>query len=651
MHRSAVRTGPIATPIPAFDPREALYRVLTLPTVASKEFLITIGDRSVTGTVVRDQMVGPWQVPVADCAVTVTDYSGYAGEAMAMGERPPVALLSGPASGRLAVAEALTNLIAADIGDLSRVVLSANWMCAAGHPGEDGRLVDTVRAVAMELCPALGIAIPVGKDSMSMRASWEGNKVVSPLTLVISAFAPVRDVRRTLTPELKPGGSLVHVDLSGFRARLGGSALAQVYRSVGEVPADLDDPTRLIALWRVVDAWRDRILAWHDISDGGLVVTLAEMMFAGRCGVDVTVPDVNQLFAEEPGGVIEVADADALLADLAAAGVPARRLGTVATDDCLTVRGILRESRADLLAAWQDTSWRIAALRDDPACVAEARDARLDPDDPGISPKLTFDPADVPFVSTARPTVAILREQGVNGQVEMAAAFDRAGFTAIDVHMSDVLEGRQDLSGVVGVVACGGFSYGDVLGAGGGWAKAILFNPRARDVFARFFARPDTFSLGVCNGCQMMSQLRELVPGADAWPRFVRNRSEQFEARVCTVRIERSPSLFFAGMEGSEIPVAVAHGEGRALYAGPNRGFVAARFVDNRGRVATTYPANPNGSPDGITALTTADGRATILMPHPERVFRTVTNSWHPATWGEDGPWTRMFRNARRWVG
>jgi phosphoribosylformylglycinamidine synthase len=360
---------------------------------------------------------------------------------------------------------------------------------------------------------------------------------------------------------------------------------------------------------------------------------------------------VNQLFAEEPGGVIEVADADALLADLAAAGVPARRLGTVATDDCLTVRGILRESRADLLAAWQDTSWRIAALRDDPACVAEARDARLDPDDPGISPKLTFDPADVPFVSTARPTVAILREQGVNGQVEMAAAFDRAGFTAIDVHMSDVLEGRQDLSGVVGVVACGGFSYGDVLGAGGGWAKAILFNPRARDVFARFFARPDTFSLGVCNGCQMMSQLRELVPGADAWPRFVRNRSEQFEARVCTVRIERSPSLFFAGMEGSEIPVAVAHGEGRALYAGPNRGFVAARFVDNRGRVATTYPANPNGSPDGITALTTADGRATILMPHPERVFRTVTNSWHPATWGEDGPWTRMFRNARRWVG
>ncbi len=670
MHRDAARTGPArdVEPIAAPDPREALYRVLALPTVASKEFLITIGDRSVTGTVVRDQMVGPWQVPVADCAVTVTDYVGYTGEAMAMGERPPVALLSGPASGRLAVAEALTNLIAADIGDLSRVVLSANWMCAAGHPGEDGRLVDTVHAVAMELCPALGIAIPVGKDSMSMRASWKDDtgehKVVSPLTLVISAFAPVRDVRRTLTPQLRTAGPsvLLHVDLSNFAGRLGGSALRQVYGHLGDVPPDLDDPERLVELWRVVDDWRDRILAWHDVSDGGLVVTLVEMMFAGRCGVDVTVTgDVTAaLFSEEPGGVIQVAvnHADALLAELAACGVPARRLGSIATDDHLTVRGpqgsVLHEDRIQLRRAWTETSWRIQALRDDPTCAQEAYDALLDRLDPGISPALTFDPAQdvaAPYISVgARPRVAILREQGVNGQIEMAAAFHRAGFEPVDVHMSDVLEGRDDLASYRGLAACGGFSYGDVLGAGGGWAKNILFHARARDVFGRFFHRADTFSLGVCNGCQMMSQLGELVPGAEGWPRFLKNRSEQFEARVSLVRIEASPSLFFRGMEGSVLPVAVAHGEGRALFSPGQKGIVAARFVDNHGTVATRYPANPNGSPEGITALTTVDGRATILMPHPERVFRTVTNSWHPASWGEDGPWTRMFRNARVWV-
>ncbi|MES2644489.1 MAG: phosphoribosylformylglycinamidine synthase [Myxococcota bacterium] len=679
MHRDAVRTGPArdAELEPAGgagrDVTEALYRLLALPTVASKEFLITIGDRSVTGTVVRDQMVGPWQVPVADVAVTATDYVGYRGEAMAMGERPPVALLDGPASGRLAVTEALTNLLAADVGELSRVVLSANWMCAAGHPGEDGRLVDTVHAVAMELCPALGIAIPVGKDSMSMRAAWKDeagdHKVVSPLTLVITAFAPVRDVRRTLTPQLRTDvpSALVHVDLSDWKGRLGGSAASQVYGGLGGAPADLDDPARLIGLWNVVGAWRDRILAWHDVSDGGLAITLVEMMFAGHCGVDVRIGDgFRDLFAEEPGGVIQVAaaDVDALLIDLAAYGVPARHIGGVATDDHLTVRDpdgvLIREDRVALHRAWSETSWRIQTLRDDPTCALEAYDALLDRDDPGLSATLTFDPAaDIaaPYLAKsshgrgARPRVAILREQGVNGHVEMAAAFHRAGFEPVDVHMSDILGGRDDLTAYRGLAACGGFSYGDVLGAGGGWAKNILFHARTRALFAAFFERRDTFSLGVCNGCQMMSQLRELVPGAEGWPRFVKNRSEQFEARVAMLRIEASPSLFFTGMEGSHIPVAVAHGEGRALYAEGQTGIVSARFVDRRGEVTSRYPQNPNGSPDGITAVTTTDGRATLLMPHPERVFRTVTNSWHPPGWGEDGPWMRMFRNARVWVG
>ena len=670
MHRDAVRTGPardVAPETQAWGLRDALYDVLALPTVASKEFLITIGDRSVTGTVVRDQMVGPWQVPVADCAVTVTDYVGYSGEAMAMGERSPVALLSGPASGRLAVTEALTNLMAADIGDLSRVVLSANWMCAAGHPGEDGRLVDTVHAVAMELCPALGIAIPVGKDSMSMRAGWKDaggdHKVVSPLTLIVTAFAPVRDVRRTLTPQLRTDvpSALVHADLSGFDPALGASALYQTQRRIGRDPADLAHPERLVGLWNVVNAWRDRVLAWHDVSDGGLIAAVVEMMFAGHCGVDITVESEPGLFSEQPGGVLQVRaeDAAALLADLAAAGVPARAIGGVAADDHLTVRvrgaAVLREDRVALHRAWAETSWRMQSLRDDPTCAQEAYDALLDRADPGLSPVVTFDAAaDIaaPYIATgARPRVAILREQGVNGQVEMAAAFERAGFEPVDVHMSDILAGRDDLGGYRGLAACGGFSYGDVLGAGGGWAKNILFHARTRDVFAAFFRRADTFSLGVCNGCQMLSQLRELVPGASGWPRFVKNRSEQFEARVGTVRIEASPSLFFAGMEGSRLPVAVAHGEGRALFAPGQVGRVAARFVDNRGDVAARYPANPNGSPDAITALTTDDGRATILMPHPERVFRTVTNSWAPAGWGEDGPWTRMFRNARVWVG
>jgi len=683
MHRMAASASVLRLPLDTaeFDLAASLDRVLSLPGVASKEFLITIGDRSITGTVARDQLVGPWQVPVADVAVTATDYTGFTGEAMAMGERPPVALLSGPASGRLAVAEALTNLLAADVGPLEQVVLSANWMAPAGHPGEDATLYATVKAIGMELCPALGICIPVGKDSMSMRATWSDDQgehtVTAPLTVVITAFAPVRDVRRTLSPQLRTDlgeTALVQVDLSLGAGRLGGSALAQVHGLLGATPADLDEPARLVGLWRAVHQARDEglLLAWHDVSDGGLVVTLCELAFAGHTGLEILLPagdPVRQLFAEEPGGVLQVrlADLPRLRAILAEQGLAAATtvLGRPAADDHLTIRQegrvLLRADRVDLHRTWAETSYRMQALRDDPTCAEEAWQALLDRDDPGTSPVLSFDPADdvsAYFQSAARargarPRVAILREQGVNGQLEMAAAFDRAGFQAVDVHMSDLLQGRDDLGSYRGLVACGGFSYGDVLGAGGGWAKAILFHPAVRDRFAAFFDRPDTFSLGVCNGCQMFSQLSELIPGAQGWPRFLRNRSEQFEARVSTVEILDSPSVLLAGMAGSRIPVAVAHGEGRAAFAPGQReqARVAGRFVDHRGQVATGYPANPNGSPEGITALTTDDGRATILMPHPERVFRTLTHSWHPDGWGEDGPWLRLFRNARVFVG
>ncbi|MCB9779270.1 MAG: phosphoribosylformylglycinamidine synthase [Alphaproteobacteria bacterium] len=685
MHRDVSRA---IAPRTAIDTRgvdiEAAARlVLSLPTVASKEFLITIGDRSITGTVVRDQMVGPWQVPVADVAVTTTDYVGFTGEAMAMGERTPVALLSGPASGRLAVAEALTNLMAADIGELSRVVLSANWMAPAGHPGEDANLYATVRAVGMELCPALGINIPVGKDSMSMRAKWTDDRgdhtVTAPLSLIVSAFAPVRDVRLTLTPQLRTDQGdtrLVHVDLSAGAGRLGGSAFAQVHGRIGATPPDLDRPERLVGLWHALHRLRieGRVLAWHDISDGGLLATLCEMAFAGHTGLSIQLPagdPVRQLFAEEPGGVLQVrvADLDRVLDVLHADGLLAECvhvLGAPAADDHITVTGpehrqVLWLDRVGAQRTWAEVSYRMQALRDDPDCAKEAYDALLDRDDPGISPSLTFDPAQdvaAPFVATGvRPRVAILREQGVNGQLEMAAAFDRAGFTAVDVHMSDVLEGRDDLTGYAGLVACGGFSYGDVLGAGGGWAKSVRFHGVARDAFQAFFHRDDTFTLGICNGCQMLSQLKDLIPGADHWPRFLRNRSEQFEARVATLGIENSPAIMLAGMHGSRIPVAVAHGEGRASFAdggldaAAGSGTIAVRYLDHRGRIASHYPANPNGSPAGIAGLCSTDGRALIMMPHPERVFRTVANSWTPDDWGADGPWLRMFRNARAWVG
>ncbi|HKJ09469.1 MAG TPA: phosphoribosylformylglycinamidine synthase, partial [Gammaproteobacteria bacterium] len=666
------------------DATEAAYRVLQLPAVAAKTFLITIGDRSVTGLVTRDQMVGPWQVPVADVAVTSTDYHGYRGEAMAMGERTPVALVDGPASGRLAVGEAITNIAAAAIDDLGRVRLSANWMAAAGHPGEDAALFDTVQAVGAELCPALGIAIPVGKDSLSMRTVWEQDDgqhaVTAPLSLIISAFAPVSDVRRTLTPQLRTDqgdSDLVLIDLGKGHNRLAGSALAQVYKQVGHRGPDLDDPGALKAFFSAVQDLNAAglVLAYHDRSDGGLFATLCEMTFAGRTGLTVQLDDLGDdpiaaLFTEELGAVLQVrhADTDTVLETLREAGLGrhCHVIGCPTEGDRIVFthdgRELLAEARVDLHRAWAKTSYAMQALRDNPDCARQEFDGLLDGRAPGLHASLTFDADDdvaAPFIARgARPAVAILREQGVNGQVEMAAAFHRAGFQCQDVHMSDILSGRVSLEGFSGLAACGGFSYGDVLGAGQGWAKSILFNGRARDQFAAFFARDDTFGLGVCNGCQMMAGLTELLPGADLWPQFVRNASEQFEARTSLVEIVESPSILLAGMAGSRMPIAVAHGEGRALFATPDgaaqaeaAGQVALRYVDGDGRPTEAYPANPNGSPGGLTGLTTRDGRFTIMMPHPERVFRAVQNSWRPEAWAEDGPWMRMFRNARVWLG
>jgi len=598
-----------------------------------------------------------------------------------MGERTPLALLDGPASGRMAVGEAVTNIAAADVRRLGDVRLSANWMAACGQPGEDAALFDTVRAVGEELCPALGIAIPVGKDSLSMRSAWsdaEGqHAVVAPVSLIVSAFAPVGDVRRTLTPELRRDAgetALVLVDLGGGRDRLGGSCLAQVYGRLGDSPPDVDDPARLEAFFAAIRelAERGSILAYHDRSDGGVAVTAVEMAFAGRCGVELDLDHVRSvpaaLFSEELGAVLQVPEADLadVLSVLAAHGLDAfaRRAGRVLPE----ARFVARANGATwidapltrLRAAWSETSWQMQRLRDNPECADEEQASRLDESDPGLSWRLSFHPADdvaAPMIATgARPRVAVLREQGVNSQVEMAAALDRAGFAAIDVHMTDLLEGRLTLEEFDGLVACGGFSYGDVLGAGEGWAKSILFNARARDAFSGWFERPGTFTLGVCNGCQMLSALKELIPGAEAWPRFVRNRSEQFEARLSMVEVCDSPSLFLEGMDGSRLPIAVSHGEGRAEFAdaqalAATRPLVAIRFVDNRGDVAERYPANPNGSPEGIAGVTTRDGRVTLTMPHPERVFRSVQNSWYPRGAGEYSGWMRMFRNARRWLG
>ncbi len=659
--------------------RDAVLRVLRFPAVADKSFLIHIGDRTVGGLSARDQLIGPWQVPVSDVAITSSGYNSISGEAMAIGERTPLASTNAAASGRMAVAESITNIAAAPIEDLSKVRLSANWMAAAGHPGEDANLFDAVKAVGDELCREIGVAIPVGKDSMSMRTSWtEGDhdyQVVAPVSLIVTAFAPVMDVTRHLTPELKKTEApsyLLQFDLGKGANRMGGSCLLQSYRRSGGRTPDLDDPQQLMGFFAAIQEMNARgmLLAYHDRSDGGLLATVAEMIFASRIGVSLSLSGsrvdlIRQLFNEEIGAVVQVEKAKLTQVQMVLDrhGVVANAIGRVGGSAKLTIHNeeevVLELDRVTMQREWSEMSYRIQELRDNPTTAKQEFDRILDDNDPGLSAKLSFDPADdISRVvrGAGKPSVAILREQGVNSQYEMAAAFMHAGFAAVDVHMSDLLSGRETLDGYQGVVACGGFSFGDVLGAGGGWAKSILYHNRTRDQFAAFFGRGDTFALGVCNGCQMLSHLRELIPGADNWPRFLRNQSEQFEARLSLVEVVESPSLFLQDMAGSRIPIATSHGEGRAVFADDTARYtssytIALRYVDNYGNVADTYPANPNGSGDGICGLSNEDGRVTIMMPHPERVAMTRHNSWHPDNWGEDGPWMRMFRNARLAIG
>ncbi|TMN74516.1 phosphoribosylformylglycinamidine synthase [Pseudoalteromonas sp. S1727] len=686
MHREAhsLKATSEALDTAKIDIADAAQRLLRLPTIAEKTFLITIGDRSVTGLVARDQMVGPWQVPVANCAVTAATYDTYHGEAMSLGERTPAALLNYGASARLAVAESLTNIACANIGGLENIKLSANWMAAAGHPGEDAGLYEAVKAVGEELCPALGLTIPVGKDSMSMKTQWDENgeqkSVTAPLSLIITAFGRVEDVRKTVTPQLrtdKGETSLILVDLGAGKNRMGASSLAQVYKQLGDVTPDVDSPELLKGFYNAMQALvaDNKLLAYHDRSDGGLFTTVAEMAFAGHTGVTVnldelTGSDIGVLYNEELGAVIQVAnsDLDAVNAVFAEHGIAAisHAIGSLNGDDTVVFNRagntVLSNTRTELRTIWAETTYQMQARRDNPDCAKQEFDAKFDAKDPGLNVKLNFDLNEdvaAPYIATgAKPKMAILREQGVNSHLEMAAAFNRAGFAAVDVHMSDILEGRLSLEEFKGLVACGGFSYGDVLGAGEGWAKSILFNDMARDQFQSFFERQDSFSLGVCNGCQMLSTLKELIPGTEHWPRFVTNKSERFEARFSLVEVQENPSVFFNGMAGSRMPIAVSHGEGHAEFADGaavkaalESGTVAVKFVDNYGNPTTQYPANPNGSPEGITGITSTDGRATVMMPHPERVFRAVANSWHPDEWSEDSPWMRMFRNARKNVG
>ena len=643
---------------------EAAKRVLQHPAVASKSFLITIGDRTVGGLSVRDQFVGPWQVPVADCAVTATGFEATTGEAMSMGERTPLALLNAPASGRMAVGEAITNIAAARIGKLSDVRLSANWMAACGQGDEDARLFDTVRTVGAELCPALGIAIPVGKDSLSMKSVWDGKTQTAPLSLIVSAFAPVADVRQSLTPQLRTDAGatrLLLVDLGNGKNRLGGSILAQTFGEIGDVAPDLDTPAQLKAAFEAVQSLNaaGKLLAYHDRSDGGLFATLCEMALAGHCGLDAELEGdlLPALFNEELGMVLQVRASDAItvVVDLRKAGLRVTDIGSLRKDDRVAIthqtQELFSEPRETLYKLWFETSSRMAALRDNPDCVKQEFESAGAKNDPGLSVKLSFIPAHAAPAVGKRPRVAILREQGVNGQAEMAYAFHAAGFESVDVHMSDVLSGRVRLKDFAGLAACGGFSYGDVLGAGQGWAKTILFNERGREEFQSFLANPERFALGVCNGCQMFAALKDIVPGAEAWPAFRRNQVEQFEARWTMVEIQESKSLFFAGMAGSRMPIAVAHGEGRAVFEQPahqSKAQVAMRFVDNAGQVAARYPQNPNGSPAGITSVCNDDGRVTILMPHPERTVAGVTGSYWPQAWEKHTPWMQMFLNARK---
>jgi phosphoribosylformylglycinamidine synthase len=706
MHRDVTRVKQELPPVDltGMELTEVAQRVLRLPTVADKSFLITIGDRTVGATSVRDQMVGPWQVPVADCAVTAMSFEGYFGEAMAMGERTPLAVIDAPASGRMAVGEAITNIAAAPIANLSDIKLSANWMAACGQPGEDAALFDTVKAVGMELCPALGISIPVGKDSLSMRTTWkdeEGSKsVTSPVSLIVSAFAPVPDVRLSLTPQLRKDAgetTLILIDLGRGKNRLGASALTQVMQQIGNTVPDVDNPEDLKAFFNAIQQLNkeQKLLAYHDRSDGGLFATLCEMSFAGRAGVSVNLDiltmegehasdsgeaknwtgqiaerrndmTLRALFNEELGAVIQVrAEQKSEVMDVLRAhnlGACSHIIGKLNDRDAIEftrdAKVIYNQPRIELQRLWSETSWRIARLRDNPACADAEYDRILDASDPGMTPKLTFDPQEdiaAPFISTGSgPKVAILREQGVNSHVETAYVMHQSGFTAVDVHMSDLIAGRARLDDFKGFIAVGGFSYGDVLGAGEGWAKTILFNAKLAEQFAGFFNRGDTFALGICNGCQMMSNLKSIIPGAHAWPKFTRNKSEQFEGRFAMVEVADSPSIFFSGMAGTQSPIAVAHGEGFADFSQTgniDEAIVAMRWIDNKGQATEAYPYNPNGSPRGITSVTTPDGRFTVLMPHAERVFRTVQQSWHPDSWGEYSPWMRMFRNARKWVG
>jgi len=710
MHRSAERGANARWPrldTEALDLFEAGLRVLSHPSVASKNYLVTIGDRTVGGLVARDQMVGPWQLPLADCGITLDDFSGYTGQALSIGERAPLALLDSAAAARMAVGEAITNLLSAPVADLSEIKLSANWMAACGHGDEDARLFDAVRAVGMELCPALDISIPVGKDSLSMASRWTGFGIrdsglagaksppdpassnpqspipnpgdslqsISPVSLVVSAFARVRDVRQALTPVLSRDAEseLWLIGLGGGKRRLGGSILAQVYDGFGGEPPDLDSPELLRGLFDLVRDAREAgiLLACHDRSDGGAFAALCEMAFASHCGLEIQLDHwgdnpFSTLFCEELGVIVQVpVDDRAEFADLVDRhGLThcAQRIGKPLAAPRMRVlagREILAEwGWQELFDAWWQVTHAMQALRDTPESADAERDARRDFAAPAFAPRLTFDPSEniaAPCVATgARPRVAILREQGVNGQIEMAAAFDRAGFEAVDVHMTDLIEGRSRLDGFRGLAACGGFSYGDVLGAGSGWSTSILERAMLREQFSAFFARPDSFTLGVCNGCQMLSQLRELIPGAQHWPAFLHNASGRFEARLAMLEVEDSPSLLLRGMAGSRIPVAVSHGEGRARFRAASdaaQARVALRYVAPDGAPAPAYPHNPNGSTDAIAGLTSLDGRATLMMPHPERVFRSVQMSWRPAEWGEDSPWLRMFRNARVWVG
>ena len=673
--------------------KDALQRVLSHPTVASKNFLVTIGDRSVGGLVARDQMIGPWQVPVSDLAVTASSYNHYTGEAMALGERTPLALLSSPASARMAVGEAITNIAAAAIEDLMDIRLSANWMAALGAPGEDARLFDAVHAVGMELCPALGITIPVGKDSMAMATHWkdktsdDDKSVTSPLSLIVSAFAPVPDIRQTLTPALQavPNSTLLLLDLSAGKQRLGGSILAQCYGELGVAAPDLEAPEVIKSFFKFIQDTREKLLAYHDRSDGGLLLTLLEMAFAARSGIDIEVPPDQELlpwlFNEELGAVVQVAaaEAEALLRQLDDLGINSCVLGSLNDRASLRVfqKGelIYQETRGKLQQLWSRVSFEIQSRRDNPHCAKEEFENILQDQDPGLRVHLTFDPQEnilvpvldtpvlnIPMLNTgAKPRVAILREQGVNSQVEMAAAFTHAGFAAIDVHMSDLFAGSLDLSSFKGLVACGGFSYGDVLGAGEGWAKSILYHHQMRAMFEQYFHREDVFTLGACNGCQMLASLKPLIPGTAHWPKFVRNTSEQYEARFSLVRVEPGPSLFFTDMAGSYMPIVVSHGEGRAaltptqVQALTDKQQVCLRFIDHAIKVTERYPYNPNGSPEGITAVCSEDGRVLAMMPHPERAYRNVQNTWRAAgalsNYAEDSPWMRLFRNARAWLG